>query len=205
MTIGSVFAWDTCEYKIPNKSKNRSYSCIDLRKFVIELHGKNKRILDIGCGVGDSTSYVSGSLGIDNNREAIDDAILKYPDKNFRLGVISSWNPPEKYDIATTMFYLHHNDANKRKQIINVAKKCSQERVVILDVSPDYTPTAIMIKKKPHLLDFITESRKELDDFTEHTIVENYISMWTYDIEQDNKNIVHIDTLKKILRVYVPT
>jgi hypothetical protein len=51
----------------------------------------------------------------------------------------------------------------------------------------------------------ITESRKELDDFTEHTIVENYISMWTYDIEQDNKNIVHIDTLKKILRVYVPT
>ena len=216
MSVGSVFAWDSWEFMFPIKSNNGSNSCSDIRKFVIDLQGKNKRILDIGCGIGDSTSCASGSLGIDNKREAIDAASLKYPDKKFKLGVITAWNPPEKYDITTTMFYLHKLDADKRKRIIDVAKKCAQERVVILDVSPDYTPTALMIKKKPYLLDFIAESRKELADFTEHTMVENNISMWTYDItendntesdntENDNtKNIIHSDTLKKILRIYRP-
>ena len=63
-----------------------------------------------------------------------------------------------------------------------------------------------MIKKKPYLLDFIAESRKELVDFTEHTMVENNISMWTYDItdKENTKNIIHSDTLKKILRIYRP-
>jgi trans-aconitate methyltransferase len=204
MTVGSVFAWDSWEFMLPIKSKNTSNICYDIRKFVIDLQGKNKKILDIGCGIGDSTSCGEGSLGIDNKREAIEAATLKYPDKRFKLGVIASWNPPEKYDITTTMFYLHKLDSYKRKQIIHVAKKCAQERVVILDVSPDYTPTEIMIKKKPHLLDFIAESRKELADFTEHTMVEKNISMWTYDIMQNDKNIIDTDTLKNILRVYRP-
>tara|TARA_B100000475_G_C14989959_1_gene311847 strand:+ start:364 stop:888 length:525 start_codon:yes stop_codon:yes gene_type:complete len=173
---------------------------------VIDLQGKNKRILDIGCGNGDSTSNGKGCLGIDNNRDAIDAAIKKYPDKSFRLGVITSWKPEENYDITTSMFYLHKLNASKRKQIISVAKRCAGERVIILDISPDYQPNERMIEENPHLIDFLANSRKEMAGFTEHTIIQDNISMWTFDkkcIEQ-KKEIIDSNTLTKILHLYRP-
>ena len=125
MSVGSLFAWDSWEFMTQINPISNQNSYINIRKFVIDLQGKNKRILDIGCGNGDSTSNGKGCLGIDNNRDAIDAAIKKYPDKSFRLGVITSWKPEENYDITTSMFYLHKLNASKRKQIISVAKRLS--------------------------------------------------------------------------------
>lgn len=206
MSVGSLFAWDSWEFMTQiNPISNRN-SYINIRKFVIDLQGKNKRILDIGCGNGDSTSNGKGCLGIDNNRDAIDAAIQKYPDKSFRLGVITSWKPEENYDITTSMFYLHKLNASKRKQIISVAKRCAGERVIILDISPDYQPNERMIEENPHLIDFLANSRKEMAGFTEHTIIQDNISMWTFDkkcIEQ-KKEIIDSNTLTKILHLYRP-
>ena len=206
MSVGSLFAWDSWEFMTQINPISNQNSYINIRKFVIDLQGKNKRILDIGCGNGDSTSNGKGCLGIDNNRHAIDAAIKKYPDKSFRLGVITSWKPEENYDITTSMFYLHKLNASKRKQIISVAKRCADERVIILDISPDYKPNERMIEENPHLSDFIVNSRREMADFTEYTIIQDNISMWTFDkkcIEQ-KKEIMDSNTLKKILHLYRP-
>ena len=206
MSVGSLFAWDSWEFMTQINPISNQNSYINIRKFVIDLQGKNKRILDIGCGNGDSTSNGKGCLGIDNNRDAIDAAIKKYPDKSFRLGVITSWKPEENYDITTSMFYLHKLNASKRKQIISVAKRCAGERVIILDISPDYKPNERMIEENPHLSDFLANSRKEMAGFTEHTIIQDNISMWTFDkkcIEQ-KKEIIDSNTLTKILHLYRP-
>lgn len=206
MSVGSLFAWDSWEFMTQINPISNQNSYINIRKFVIDLQGKNKRILDIGCGNGDSTSNGKGCLGIDNNRDAIDAAIQKYPDKSFRLGVITSWKPEENYDITTSMFYLHKLNAYKRKQIISVAKRCAGERVIILDISPDYQPNERMIEENPHLIDFLANSRKEMAGFTEHTIIQDNISMWTFDkkcIEQ-KKEIMDSNTLTKILHLYRP-
>lgn len=206
MSVGSLFAWDSWEFMTQINPISNQNTYINIRKFVIDLQGKNKRILDIGCGNGDSTSNGKGCLGIDNNRDAIDAAIKKYPDKSFRLGVITSWKPEENYDITTSMFYLHKLNASKRKQIISVAKRCADERVIILDISPDYKPNERMIEENPHLSDFIVNSRREMADFTEYTIIQDNISMWTFDkkcIEQ-KKEIMDSNTLKKILHLYRP-
>jgi len=203
MSVNTVFAWDSWEFMTQSKSIPSINPYVNIRKFVIDLQGKNKRILDIGCGEGDSTSYGNGCLGIDNDSDAIDDAMKKYPNKNFRLGVITSWKPEKKYDITTSMFYLHNLDASKRKNIINVAKNCATERVVILDVSPNYKPCDELVKEKPHLLDFIKNSQKELSDFTEHTMIEDNISMWTYDIKKKN-SVIDNESLERILRLYRP-
>ena len=203
MSVNTVFAWDSWEFMTQSKAIPSINTYDNIRKFVIDLQGKNKRILDIGCGEGDSTSYGNGCLGIDNNRDAIDDAMKKYPNKNFRLGVITSWKPEKKYDITTSMFYLHNLDASKRKNIIDVAKNCATERVVILDISPNYKPCDEDIKEKPHLLDFIKNSQEELSDFTEHTMIEDNISMWTYDIKKKN-SVIDNESLERILRLYRP-
>tara|TARA_B100000902_G_C27159244_1_gene837841 strand:+ start:355 stop:996 length:642 start_codon:yes stop_codon:yes gene_type:complete len=199
MSVNTVFAWDSWEFMTQSKVIPPINPYINIRKFVIDLQGKNKRILDIGCGVGDSTSNGKGCLGIDNDRDLINDAKKKYPEKKFRLGVITYWESEKKYHITTSMFYLHKLDASKRKNIINVAKNCATERVVILDVSPNYKPCDELIKEKPHLLDFIKNSREELSDFTEHTMVEDNISLWTYDIKKNNNDN---DSLERILRLY---
>lgn len=203
MYFVSAIAWDSWEFMTQSKAIPSVNPHVNIRKFVIDLQGKNKRILDIGCGVGDSTSDGKGCLGIDNDRDALVNAMKKYPDKNFRLGVITSWKPEQKYDITTSMFYLHNLDASKRKNIINVAKNCATERVVILDVSPDFKPCGELIKEKPYLLDFIENSREELSDFTEHTMVEDNISMWTYDIKKKN-SVISDESLERILRFYRP-
>ena len=203
MSVNTVFAWDSWELMTQSKAIPSLNPYVNIRKFVIDLQGKNKRILDIGCGVGDSTSDGKGCLGIDNDRDALENAMKKYPDKKFRLGVITSWKPEKNYDITTSMFYLHKLDASKRKNIINVAKKCATERVVILDVSPDFKPCGELIKEKPYLLDFIENSREELSEFTEHTMVEDNISMWTYDIKKKN-SVISDESLERILRFYRP-
>lgn len=199
MSVNTVFAWDSWEFMTQSKVIPSINPYVNIRKFVIDLQGKNKRILDIGCGVGDSTSNGKGCLGIDNDRDLINDAKKKYPEKKFRLGVITYWESEKKYHITTSMFYLHKLDASKRKNIINVAKNCATERVVILDVSPNYKPCDELIKEKPYLLDFIKNSREELSDFTEHTMVEDNISLWTYDIKKNNNDN---DSLERILRLY---
>ena len=63
-----------------------------------------------------------------------------------------------------------------------------------------------MIEENPHLIDFLANSRKEMADFTEHTIIQDNISMWTFDkkcIEQ-KKEIMDSNTLTKILHLYRP-
>jgi SAM-dependent methyltransferase len=207
MSVGSLFAWDSWEFMSQIKPVSNQNAYINIRKFVIDLQGKNKRILDIGCGNGDSTSNGKGCLGIDNNRDAIDAAIKKHPDKSFKLGVITSWKPEENYDITTSMFYLHKLNASKRKQIISVAKRCADERVVILDVSPDFQPSERMIEENPYLIDFLVNSRKEMADFTEHTMIQDNISMWTFDKNDKGykkADIIDSKTLKKILYLYRP-
>ncbi len=205
MSVGSLFAWDSWEFMTQIKPIDNTPAHINIRKLVIDLQGKNKRILDIGCGIGDSTSNGKGCLGIDNNRDVIHAAIKKHPDKAFKLGVITSWKPEENYDIATSMFYLHKLNASKRKEIISVAKRCANERVVILDVSPDYQPSERMIEGNPYLIDFLVNSRKEMADFTEHTIIQDNISMWTFDKKDKTLDIIDSKILKKILYLYTPT
>jgi len=213
MSVGSLFAWDSWEFMTQVKPLSNKDTYINIRKFVIDLQGKNKRILDIGCGTGDSTSCGKGCLGIDNNRDAIRVAIKNHPNKSFKLGVITSWKPPKNYDITTSMFYLHRLNAYKRREIISVAKSCADERVVILDVSPDYEPTNKMIEENPYLMDFLANSRTELADFTEHTMIQDNITMWTFDKKDaydkkdeydKNMDIIDSKTLKKILYLYRP-
>ena len=72
-----------------------------------------------------------------------------------------------------------------------------------MDVSPDFKPCGELIKEKPYLLDFIENSREELSEFTEHTMVEDNISMWTYDIKKKN-SVISDESLERILRFYRP-
>jgi hypothetical protein len=64
-----------------------------------------------------------------------------------------------------------------------------------------------MIEENPYLIDFLVNSRKEMADFTEHTMIQDNISMWTFDKNDKGykkADIIDSKTLKKILYLYRP-
>lgn len=217
----SSIAWDN-SFLLPNVPIDR---WSHIRKTVIEAQGDNAKILDIGCGLGFSTSETPGSLGIDVSREMIEKARVMFPQKRFRLGVVGSWTHDIKYDVSTCMFYLHGMPHHIRKNIINTARNTATKRVVIVDVCPEFEPDDTITVSKPHLKDFQKTCRDDLHDFNETVLVKGHIHQWELELEPDiesNTNnetdetdedesalfkkfkMIDDETLKRILRFYRP-
>tara|TARA_Y100001935_G_scaffold124454_1_gene103336 strand:+ start:724 stop:1311 length:588 start_codon:yes stop_codon:yes gene_type:complete len=158
-----------------------------VRELVIHAQGKNKTILDVGCGNGFSTSSSQGSVGIDADKQKIRKARKLFPDKTFKRGVLSSLNPDEKFDVVTSMFYFHKIPQFLRKIIICNAIQIANERVVIMDISPEYNVPPEMFHKNPFLPDYLKNCRSDLKDFKETIIEDGVLNMWIYEPNQDLK------------------
>ena len=194
-------AWDN-SYLLPNIPIDR---WSHIRSSVLDEQGNDKTFLDIGCGLGYSTSKTPGSLGIDVNRDYITKASIMFPEKNFQLGVVSSWTNKTKYDISTCLFYLHGFPSYTREKIIETAINTAKERVIIVDVCPDFIPERDVVVKKPYLNDYLLNCRYELRNFKESVLVENHIHKWVLELnnEHEQKKIYN-ENIKQILRFYRP-
>ena len=213
--LNGVNAWDNT-YLLPNVPIDR---WSHVRKSVIDAQGSNAKILDVGCGLGFSTSDTPGSLGIDVNREAIEKAHIMFPQKEFRLGVVGSWNHDIQYDVSTCMFYLHTIPKHMRERVIDTAKNTATKRVVIVDVCPEFQPNEYVLLEKPYLQDYLETCRDDLCGFKESVLVEGHIHQWELEFETDTasdtasdtlavthgKNkVIDDETFKQILRFYRP-
>ena len=180
--INVATCWNPTNYPFLPASTDRT----NVRQFVIDAQGANKKILDIGCGTGQSTSSTQGSLGIDSDRRLIRRAEKLFPHKRFKLGVVGSWNRATKYDIVTCMFYFHKIPRYLRKAIIVNAIHIATERVVIVDVSPEYKDYIAMSHANPFMPDYIKTCRCDLDhyNFTETVLADGLLNIWI--LEQEN-------------------
>ena len=183
------------------------YNVRNVRQDVINAQGYNKKILDIGCGLGFSTSSNRGSLGIDNNLHTIQYASTLFPKKKFEFGDVLFWESDEMYDVMTSMFYLHKNPRDVRQKIIQLGKKYATERIVIVDLSPDYEPNDVLTDRQPHLQDYLETCREDFSGFTEWVIVKNKIHMWMLELDEDVKQseeVYDYDALMRMMRFYRP-
>lgn len=153
-----------------------------IRQRMVEELGKDKSILDIGCGVGISTSNAKGSLGIDTSMPMIEKAKILYPDKSFALGNGEHWECDKGFDAVTTMFCFHEIPQQSRKHLIAKCLKYARERVVIVDISPNYIPNKHMLSGEPYLPDYLENIRDDLCDFEETVLVADHVHKWSIDI-----------------------
>lgn len=158
-----------------------------VRDSVLRAQGTNKKILDIGCGQGYSTAFSEGSLGIDADLRNIKNARRLFPSKTFKQGIISSMEHDDddddnEYDVITAMFYFHRIPQFLRKMIIANAIKMAKERVVILDLSPDYEAGDEMFKQSTFLADYYKNCRNDLSEFTETSLMDGILSIWVYQV-----------------------
>lgn len=178
MAFASARAWNPTTFPFLPASADTTR----VRELVLQAQGGDKQILDIGCGKGYSTSMTKGSIGIDTERHNIKTARKLFPYKNFRQESAVSMIPEEKYDVVTCMFYFHKIPRFLRKQIISKSLKIAKERVVVLDVSPDYRAGYEMFKKNTFLPDYYKNCRKDLSEFTETKLMDGILSIWVYEM-----------------------
>ena len=183
--INTLYAWSPNNYPFLPASTDTT----KVRDMIVEAQGKNKRILDIGCGLGYSTSSSAGSLGIDTNKRNIKSAKKKFPNKKFRQSFVNAKNMEEEYDVVTCMFHLNNVPQYLRKKIINSAIEIANERVVIVDIDPDYKPEKALIEKRAYIPDYIKNCQKDFSLFNENVLVDGLLKVWIYNKTNNQANI----------------
>ena len=182
-----------------------SFESIYVRKRIINAQQPDKKILDIGCGLGFSTSSSKGSLGIDDNMSVLNIAAKTFPEKRFQHGDVMFWDTDEKFDIVTSMFYMHENPSPVRQKVIEMAKKHAKERVIIVDLAPEFEPCDETIAKNPHMENYLDNCRSEMAEFSERVIMNGKINVWILDLNTEINNEEELDSLDKVIRFYRPT
>ena len=182
--VTTVFSWNPTNYPFLPASTDST----KVRNLIIEAQGPNKRILDIGCGLGYSTSASPGCLGVDRSKKSIKKAKKLFPEKRFRHSLKPNTLNDEKYDVVTCMFYLNELPRIVRKDTIQAAIDLAEERVVIVDIPPEYDPNNDLLKSHKHLNDYIKNCRNELKEFDEQVYVDGLINIWIYDKKQNAHN-----------------
>jgi len=192
--VNGVFSWNPNNYPFLPASADST----KVRNMIIEAQGPHKRILDIGCGLGYSTAEGAGCLGIDRNKYTVKKATKLFPDKNFRHSFTNDQYPNEKYDVVTCMFYLNDLPQYLRQKTIKSAIDLAEERVVIVDISPDYIPDTDLLRSHIYISEYIKNCRTDLVGFNEQVLVDGILNVWVYNKKSNpldevlNSRVIHI-------------
>lgn len=171
--------WDSKQYLMFNDE--RTQPAIDLAKRINIINPK--RIIDIGCGPGNSTNILSKQfsnsylLGVDNSANMIEAAKKLYPDIDFQLCDANSdlCNFSEKFDIVFSNACIQWIPNHKRL-IPNMMNLLEKGGALAVQTPMNYEePIHIIIRE-------ITKSPKWIDKFPNPRIFYNLSQSEYFDI-----------------------
>ena len=156
---------------------NIRYNGTDIRKEILEPY-KNKNIIDLCCGTGIST--LDGNVGIDTSKEMLSVA-KKYKNKSrFLFGNAEVFGKKNEFDIVTCMFSFHEMPNYAHKNIIENSKRIAKEEILIVDISPNYIPSKIMLSGEPYILNYLDTIDDILIDFEKTDYIKDRVCIWKY-------------------------
>jgi len=115
-----------------------------------------------------------------------------FPNKVFKHSFINAKSYNEVYDVVTCLFYLHTVPQYMRSKIIKSAIEIATERVVILDVSPEYTMEGETLEI--NIDDYIDNCRDDLKMFREIVLMDGLLNIW---VLNKNEYTDHVDYINK--------
>ena len=177
---------------------NTCYNSIDIRQKILskynnKFYEKNNKlpvIIDLCCGTGTST-YIN-QLGIDTSKEMIERAniIQTYKNKDikekrntiFTIGNAENYGKQEQFNTATIMFAFHEMPNYAHNKIIKNAKRITTDDIIIIDISPNYKPSKIMLTGEPYLLNYKSTISNILKkhNFSYIEYIPNHVGIWYY-------------------------
>jgi SAM-dependent methyltransferase len=171
---------------------NTCYNSIDIRQEILtnynnKFYEKNNKfplIIDLCCGTGMST--YKNQLGIDTSKEMIERAKIiqtsKKPNTIFTIGNAENYGKPKQFNTTTIMFAFHEMPNYAHNKIIKNAKRITTDYILIIDISPNYKPSKIMLTGEPYLLNYkstISDILKN-HNFSYVEYIPNHVGFWYY-------------------------
>lgn len=176
------------------------YNNIDLRQYILSnydnyYYSKYKNhpyTIDMCCGVGMSTH--KNHLGIDTSKEMINKANILQTRKNrnsspknktqtfYKQANAEDYGTNNEFDTSIIMFSLHEMPKHAQKKIVLNAKRIAKNEVLIMDISPNYKPSSLMLSGEPYLINYKRniETLLKLQDFKTIELIPNHVSLWHY-------------------------
>ena len=158
---------------------NIRYNGRDIRKEIMTKY-KDKSILDLCCGTGMST--MPHSTGIDTSKQMINVAnkYNKYKHSKFYIGNAENYKPTsdKSFDIVSCMFALHEMPKKAQIKVIQNAITIANEEVIIVDISPNYTPSNLMLAGEPYLPEYLKNIDFILKDLNYYELIPNHVAIW---------------------------
>jgi ubiquinone/menaquinone biosynthesis C-methylase UbiE len=186
-------------------------------------HEKLPKIIDLCCGTGTSTA--TNQLGIDTSEPMISEAKLSQAKLSqaklsqaklsqaklsqakinkqqslkthtkFIIGNAENYGQEDEFDTATIMFAFHEMPNYAHHKIIKNAKKITKHDIIIVDISPNYSPSKLMLSGEPYLLNYKATIHELLTQhqFTYLEYIPNHVGLWVY--SHKNNHIFLINNL----------
>lgn len=110
------------------------------------------RVIDLGCGTGQSTPR--GELGVDTSLQMLAVAQLLHPETTFAQGNAESFGEDMSCDVALLSFVLHEAPFDARERMLRNSLRIARKLVLVLDIAPTFVPPRAMLRGEPYLLDF---------------------------------------------------
>ena len=180
---------------------NKCYNSVNIRQLILskynqdfyKKHEKIPKLIDLCCGTGTSTAI--NQLGIDTSNEMISKAITstatssKAKKTQFIIGNAENYGQEDEFDTATLMFAFHEMPNYAHHKIIKNAKKITKHEILIIDISPNYSPSKLMLSGEPYLLNYKATIQELLTQhqFTYLEYIPNHVGLWVYS-HQNNQN-----------------
>ena len=174
---------------------DKCYNSINIRQVILSKynqefyknHEKLPKIIDLCCGTGTSTA--TNQLGIDTSEAMISKAITSKANTKFIIGNAENYGQQDEFDTATLMFAFHEMPNYAHHKIVKNAKKITKHDIIIVDINPNYKPSALMLSGEPYLLNYKTTIHKLLEKhgFSYLEYIPNHVGLWYYSHNQDLK------------------
>jgi ubiquinone/menaquinone biosynthesis C-methylase UbiE len=179
---------------------NKCYNSVNIRQLILSKynqefyknHEKLPKIIDLCCGTGTSTA--TNQLGIDTSEPMISKAKKIHNNKQaiktkFIIGNAENYGQEDEFDTATIMFAFHEMPNYAHHKIIKNAKKITKHDIIIVDISPNYSPSKLMLSGEPYLLNYKATIQELL---TQHQFkyleyIPNHVGLWVYS-HKNNQN-----------------
>ena len=177
---------------------DKCYNSVNIRQAILSSYNHNfynnyerlPKLIDLCCGTG--TSTYPGQLGIDSSEPMLRIAKKKNKNTQFIKNNAENYGQPQEFDTATLMFAFHEMPNYAHHKIIKNAKKITKHDIIIVDISPNYSPSKLMLSGEPYLLNYKATIQQLLTDhqFNYVEYIQNHVGLWTF--SHNNNNLISL-------------
>ena len=197
---------------------DKCYNSVNIRQAILsnynqefyKVHERLPKLIDLCCGTGYSTA--ANQIGIDTSDAMLSAAqatlsaaqatlsqALKKQQKNkditktqFIKGNAENYGKSEEFDTATLMFAFHEMPNYAHHKIIKNAKRITTHDIIIVDISPNYSPSLLMLSGEPYLLNYKATIAKILEQhqFNYFEYIPKHVGLWTYSHTKQNPLVI---------------